>query len=126
MIHRVILGSLERFFATLIEHYAGKFPLWLAPVQVSILNVNQEVKDYALKVKEALEKEDFRVEVDLRDETLQRKIREKEILKIPYMVIVGKKEKADKTISLRKRGMTKAGNISTAEFIEIFKKELAS
>ncbi len=123
MIHRVILGSFERFIATLIEHYAGKFPFWLAPVQVSVLNVTAEAKDYALKIKESLEGEGFRAEVDLRDETLQRKIREKELIKIPYMVIVGKKEMQDGKVSLRARGMKNLGNMGVGDLVDILKKE---
>lgn len=123
MIHRVILGSLERFIATLIEHYAGKFPLWLAPVQVSILNVTAEVKEYASKIKEDLQERGFRVEADLRDETLQRKIREKELLKIPYMVIVGKKEAEEGRVSLRARGMKNLGTMGLEELVTILKKE---
>ena len=123
MIHRVILGSFERFIATLIEHYAGKFPLWLAPIQVSILNVTADAGDYASKIKGDLEEQGFRVEVDLRDETLQRKIREKELLKIPYMVIVGKKEIEKKKISLRGRGMKNLGSMGVEELVSILKKE---
>jgi threonyl-tRNA synthetase len=123
MIHRVLLGSLERFIATLIEHYAGKFPLWLAPVQVSVLNITPDVKDYAFKVKEALENQGFRSEVDLREETLQRKIREKELFKIPYMVIIGKKEKEEEKISLRKQGMKNLGSMNLVELIDILTKE---
>ena len=123
MIHRVILGSIERFFATLIEHYAGRFPFWLSPVQVSVLNVSQETKDYALSVKQVLEKQGVRVEADLRNETLQRKIREKELLKIPYMVIVGKKEVQDKNVSLRKRGMKDLGGVNMDQLLEFLKKE---
>ncbi len=123
MIHRVILGSFERFIATLIEHYAGKFPLWLAPVQVSVLNVTADAKDYASKIKGDLEKQGFRVEVDLRDETLQRKIREKELLKIPYMVIVGEKEVQEGKISLRARGMKNLGSMGVEELAGILKKE---
>jgi len=123
MIHRVILGSFERFIATLIEHYAGKFPLWLAPVQISVLNITSDIKDYAFKVKEELEKEGFRVEADSRDETLQRKIREKELLKIPYMVIVGKKELEQGTISLRGRGMNNLGSMKIEDLLNILKKE---
>ncbi len=123
MIHRVILGSFERFIATLIEHYAGKFPLWLAPVQVSVLNVTADAGDYASKIKGDLEKQGFRVEVDLRDETLQKKIREKELLKIPYMVIVGKKEMQEGKISLRGRGMKNLGGMGTEELVGILKKE---
>ncbi len=125
MIHRVILGSYERFIATLIEHYAGKFPLWLAPVQISVLSVTKEVKDYALKVKENLENEGFRVEADIRDETLQRKIREKELLKLPFMVIVGKKEEQKGEISLRERGMRNLGSMKVEELTEKLKKELS-
>ncbi len=123
MIHRVILGSFERFIATLIEHYAGKFPLWLAPVQVSVLNVTADAGDYASKIKGDLEREGFRVEIDLRDETLQRKIREKELLKIPYMVIVGKKEMEKEKISLRGRGMNNLGSMGVEELVSILKKE---
>jgi threonyl-tRNA synthetase len=124
MIHRVILGSLERFMATLIEHYAGKFPLWMAPTQVSILNITQDVKEYALEVKGLLEAAGLRVNVDSRDETLQKKIREKELLKIPYMAIVGKKERETNKISVRRRGMENLGSMSAEEFITILKKEL--
>ncbi len=124
MVHRAILGSIERFLGALIEHYAGKFPLWLAPVQISVLNVTREAKDYALKVKADLAKAGFRVEADTRDETLQRKIREKELLKIPYMVILGKKEMADKKVSLRKQGMKDFGGMSFKELVDILKKEV--
>ncbi|MCK4520167.1 MAG: threonine--tRNA ligase, partial [Candidatus Omnitrophica bacterium] len=121
MIHRVILGSFERFIATLIEHYAGKFPLWLAPVQVSVLNVTAEAKDYALKIKGILEEGDIRVEADLRDETLQRKIREKELMKIPYMIIVGKKEMQDEKISVRERGMKNLGSMGVEKLVEMIR-----
>jgi threonyl-tRNA synthetase len=126
MIHRVIFGSLERFIATLIEHYAGRFPLWLSPVQLSVLNITEDVKDYAVEVKDALEKENFRVEVDSRNETLQRKIREKEMQKVPFMVIVGKKEKEAKQISLRARGMKNLGNMDIAGLLDLLKKESSS
>ena len=123
MIHRVILGSIERFFATLIEHYAGKFPFWLAPVQISVLSISQDLKEYAFEVKQRLEKEGLRVEVDTRDETLQKKIREKELFKIPYMVIVGKKEKEKEKISLRQRGMKDLGSMGIEDFLDKLKKE---
>lgn len=123
MIHRVILGSIERFFATLIEHYAGKFPLWLAPVQVSVLNITAEVKDYALEVMKSLQSQGFRVEADTRDETLQKKIREKELLKIPYMLIVGKREQQEKKVSLRKQGKKNLGVMELKDVLGILKKE---
>ncbi|UCD15373.1 MAG: threonine--tRNA ligase [Candidatus Omnitrophota bacterium] len=124
MIHRVILGSLERFIATLIEHYGGRFPLWLAPLQVCVLSVTADAKDYAQRVRDRLEEEGLRAESDVRDETLQRKIREKEMLKVPYMVIVGKKEKETKKVSVRKSGMKNLGSMSIEEFSDILKGEL--
>lgn len=123
MIHRVILGSLERFIATLVEHYAGRFPLWLAPVQASILNVAEDTRDYAIEIKQVLEKKDYRVETDLRDETLQRKIRDKELEKIPYLVIVGKREKKERTISVRAGGRKNLGGMRIEEFLEILEAE---
>ncbi|MFO8052606.1 MAG: threonine--tRNA ligase [Candidatus Omnitrophota bacterium] len=123
MIHRVILGSLERFMATLIEHFAGALPFWLAPTQVSVLNINKDVVDYAKEVKTELEKEGFRVENDLDEETLQKKIRKKELLKIPYMIIVGRREKEEKTISLRKRGKENLGSKTLEQLITFLKKE---
>jgi threonyl-tRNA synthetase len=124
MIHRVILGSLERFVATLIEHYAGRFPLWLSPVQVSIITIIPEVADYAAKLKELLDKENLRIDIDVRDETMQKKIREKEMLKIPYMLIIGKKEKESGTISVRRRGMENLGTMEINAFLDMVKKEL--
>jgi len=117
------LGSFERFIATLIEHYAGKFPLWLAPIQISVLSITSGIKDYAIKIKDDLEKEGYRVEVDSRDETLQKKIREKELLKIPYMVIVGKKELEEGNISLRGRGMNNLGSMGIEKLLNILNKE---
>lgn len=125
MIHRAVLGSIERFLGALIEHYAGKFPLWLAPIQVSVLNVTKEAKDYALKIEQILKDKGLRVEADTKDETLQKKIREKELLKVPYMVIVGNKEKESGGISLRARGMKNLGNMEMDEFLNLLKKEEA-
>jgi threonyl-tRNA synthetase len=124
MVHRAILGSIERFLGALIEHYAGKFPLWLAPVQISVLNVTGDAKEYALKVKDDLVSQGFRVEADTRDETLQRKIREKELLKVPYMVIVGKKEQAEGKVSLRQQGGKDLGSMDFKDLINILKKEV--
>ncbi len=121
MVHRVILGSLERFMATLIEHYGGKFPFWLAPVQINVVNITHDAKDYAQEVKLKLEDEGFRVSVDLRDETLQKKIRESELLKVPYMVILGRREKQEGKISLRKRGMKDLGSMTMRDGINILK-----
>ncbi|MBN3040465.1 MAG: threonine--tRNA ligase [Candidatus Omnitrophica bacterium] len=123
MVHRAILGSIERFFGALIENYAGAFPLWLAPVQIEVISITKENKDYAAKVKDVLEKEGFRTELDARDETLQRKIREKELQKIPYMAIVGKNEEEASKVSLRKRGMKNLGLLSLEELVDTLKKE---
>ncbi len=123
MLHRVILGSLERFLATLIEHYAGSFPFWLAPVQISILTVNPEVADYAYQVKRRLEEENWRIEIDTSQETLPKKIRTKELLKIPYMVILGKKEAQEGKVSLRRHGMENLGLMDIDGLVAILKKE---
>jgi len=123
MVHRAILGSIERFFGALIEHYAGAFPFWLAPVQVSVLSLTRETKDYAATVKERLAAAGFRVELDRRDETLQKKIREKELLKVPYMVIVGKKEQESNSVSLRQRGMKNIGVMTLEALVAALKKE---
>ncbi|MCM8819584.1 MAG: threonine--tRNA ligase [Candidatus Omnitrophica bacterium] len=124
MIHRVILGSLERFIATLIEHYKGRFPLWLSPTQVIILTISYEVVDYALEVKENLEKENFRTKIDTKDQTIQKKIREAELLKIPYIVIVGKKEKELRNISVRKSGVKNLGTMDLKNFMNLLKEEV--
>jgi len=124
MIHRVILGSLERFIATLVEHYGGKFPLWLAPVQVRVLSISQSVGDYAMEMKNIVERNGVRVEVDLRNDTLQRKIRDSEGEKIPYLLIVGKNEKRKNTVSVRKRGRENLGEMKIERFLDILKKEV--
>ena len=126
MIHRALLGSLERFLGVLIEHYAGRFPLWLSPVQACVMNITEDVRDYALRVKETLEKEGFRVEADVRDERLQRKIKDNEKAKMPYMAVVGKKEQESGTVSLRQRGMNDLGSKTIQEFVSLLKQELNS
>jgi len=123
MIHRVLFGSLERFLATLIEHYGGRFPLWLAPVQIAIITISQEVKEYAQQIKENLLNAGLRVEADLRDETMQKKIRDKEMQKIPYILVVGNREKEEGTVSVRKSGKENLGSMKTEDFIGMVKKE---
>lgn len=103
MLHRVVFGSIDRFMGILIEHYAGKFPVWLAPVQVKILPVSDKYTDYANEIAQELRKDKIRVEVDDRDEKLGYKIREARMDKVPYMIIVGEKEKNNKSISVRQR-----------------------
>ncbi|MBL7081076.1 MAG: threonine--tRNA ligase [Candidatus Omnitrophica bacterium] len=123
MLHRVILGSLERFIGVLIEHYAGAFPLWLSPVQLRIITVKSEFEDYAGKIKERLKDAGFRVELDMRSETLQKRIRETEMQKIPYALIVGEREVKSDTIAVRKRGNVDMGAMPLEEFIARLKKE---
>ncbi|MDE6056078.1 MAG: threonine--tRNA ligase, partial [Lachnospiraceae bacterium] len=103
MIHRVIFGSIERFIGILIEHYAGKFPVWLSPVQVKLLPVSDRYLSYADKILETLQSAGIRVEADTRDEKLGYKIREAQLDKVPYIIIIGEKEQTNNTISVRQR-----------------------
>ena len=116
MLHRVVLGSVERFIGTLIEHYAGAFPLWLSPVQAVVIPITDRSHDYAEEIFNTLQKENIRVEIDKRNEKLQYKIREQELQKIPYMIIVGDKEKEAGTVSLRAR---KEGNVGVVKIEEV-------
>jgi threonyl-tRNA synthetase len=117
MLHRVILGSLERFLGVLIEHYAGAFPVWLAPVQAILLPITERVHGYTQEVAERLGAADLRVEVDLRPETLRYKIREAQLQKIPYMVVIGDREAAQGTLSPRLRDGTELKDLALADFI---------
>ena len=103
MLHRVVFGSTERFIGILLEHYAGKFPAWIAPVQVKVLPVSDHYNAYAREVAEALEEQDIRTEVDVRKEKLGYKIREARMDKVPYMIIVGENEKNHQSVSVRQR-----------------------
>lgn len=124
MIHRALMGSLERFFGCLIEHYAGAFPLWLAPVQVIILPITDKQHNYVNEVAETLQKEGFRVEKDLRNEKIGFKIREAQISKIPYMVIIGDKEVESRNIAVRKRKSQETDTVDLASFISQLKEEI--
>ncbi len=115
MIHAAIMGSLERFLSVIIEHYAGTFPLWLSPVQVAILPIGKAHKAYAGQVKKALDQENIRTLLREDDETIGKKIRECEMQKIPYLLIVGDKEKKAKTVSVRRRGQTTERERGSAE-----------
>ncbi|RLD16867.1 MAG: threonine--tRNA ligase, partial [Caldiserica bacterium] len=118
LIHRAVFGSIERFFGVLIEHYKGAFPFWLAPTQVRILNITNDVLDYAKDVYEKIKKSGIRVELDSRNITLNKKIREAEMEKIPYTVICGKKEKEKGNVSIREYGRGDRGSISFDEFLK--------
>ncbi len=124
MIHRALLGSMERFIGVLIEHYAGKFPVWLAPVQLILINVGEDVREYTEKLEKQLLVEGIRVESDLREETIGYKIREAISKKVPYIGVIGRKESEEGTISIRKRGEKDSTAIKTDEFLNIINKEI--
>ena len=118
MIHRVVFGSIERFIGILIEHYAGAFPLWLAPVQVKVLPISDKYLDYANEVEKNLSEAGVRVELDSRAEKIGFKIREAQLEKVPYMLIVGEKEEADKLVAVRSRSEGDLGQVSLKEFTQ--------
>jgi len=124
MIHRVVFGSIERFMGVLIEHYGGKFPLWLSPVQVKILPIADRFSDYADEVKHKLEQAGMRCEVDYRTEKIGYKIREAQLDKVPYMLIIGQKEVDNGEISVRKRDEGDIGSLKVENFIEKIIEEL--
>jgi len=124
MIHRAPFGSLERFVAVLTEHCAGNFPLWLSPEQVAVLPISEKYHDYAQTVFAALQEDDIRGYLDDRDEKIGRKIRDAEVKKVPYMLIVGEKEQADGTISVRKKGEGDLGSMSLADFAAHFQQQI--
>ena len=124
MLHRTLLGSMERFVGTLIEHYAGAFPFWLAPVQIAILPVGKNHKDFGQKIKRIFNEHDFRVEVDDSDDTVGKKIREAELQKIPYIIVVGDKEMNSDDLAVRARGKKEVETINIEKFIQQIKKEL--
>ncbi|NGF56949.1 threonine--tRNA ligase [Parapedobacter sp. SGR-10] len=124
MIHRAPFGSLERFVAVLIEHCGGQFPLWLAPEQFIILPVSEKYEEYAQKLLESLNNSDIRGLIDLRDEKVGRKIRDAEVKKLPYMLIVGEKEVESGTVSVRKHGSVDLGSMTKEEFRDLVIKEI--
>ena len=127
MLHRVVFGSIERFIGILIEHYAGKFPVWIAPVQVKILPVSDKYNDYAKKVVANLEEMDIRVELDSRNEKLGYKIREARMEKVPYMIIIGENEQNKALVSVRKRDgeadKQGLGEMRLEDFVELVKRD---
>lgn len=124
MIHRALMGSLERFFGVLIEHYAGAFPLWLAPVQVEILTISERHKDYAVSIKERLKSEYIRTELNVENEKIGYKIRSATLRKVPYLVIIGDKEVSEKEISVRKRSGENIGSFTVENFITMIKDKI--
>ena len=124
MIHRAPFGSLERFVAVLIEHCGGNFPLWLSPEQFIILPISEKYHDYAEKVKQLLKNYDICGPIDKRAETTSRKIRDAEVSKIPFIIVVGEREEAENKITVRKHGGENVGSIFTKDFIEMLQKEI--
>lgn len=124
MIHRVIYGSMERMMAILIENFAGAFPTWLAPVQVKVINISESQLEYAKQVKENLELFGIRVELDDRNESIGKKIRQSQMEKVPYSVVVGDKEVENSTVSVRKRGGVDMGAMSVNDFAQFILKEI--
>ncbi len=125
MIHRALLGSFERFFGILIEHYAGSFPVWLAPVQIVLLPITQAQKQYADTIKQDMLKSSIRVELDDTSQPLTKRIRDASVQKIPYIVIMGAKEVEDKTVSVRVHGKGDVGKFLVPEFIDIINRQIA-
>jgi len=123
MIHRAPFGSMERFIAILLEHTAGNFPLWLTPEQVKILPISEKYEKYAKNVLNLLDNSDIRATIDLRNEKVGRKIRDAEVMKVPYMIIIGEKEADNGTVSVRKHKEGDLGNFTIDEFVDIIRKD---
>ena len=125
MIHRVAFGSIERFIGILIEHFAGAFPTWLAPVQARVMAISDKYSEYAERVTKQLEEAGLRAEMDRRSEKIGYKIREAQTQKIPYMLVVGQKEEETKTVAVRSRFAGDEGASSVNDFISMIQKEIA-
>ena len=126
MLHRAILGSLERFIGILIENHAGALPLWLSPVQVVVLNISEGQSDYAREVTNKLKNNDIRAQSDLRNEKITYKIREHSLQKLPYQIIVGDKEVAAEMVAVRSRSGSDLGQMSLQALIERLKVEIST
>jgi threonyl-tRNA synthetase len=124
MIHRAPFGSMERFVAVLIEHCGGNLPLWLAPEQVAVLPISEKFEEYAQSVVEMLRKYDIRPVIDLRDEKIGRKIRDAELQKTPYMLIIGEKEVQQQLLSVRRHGVGDQGTESPESFLSRVRSEI--
>ncbi len=126
MLHRAILGSLERFIGILIENHAGALPMWLSPVQAVVLNISEAQADYVTEVVKTLRSRGFRVEADLRNEKITYKIREHSVRKLPYLLVVGDKEKAAEVVAVRARGNQDLGQMSLEEVVERWQREIST
>ena len=125
MLHRAILGSLERFIGILIEQHAGNFPLWLAPVQMVIMNITDRQAEYAEKLRLELEKQGFRTKIDLRNEKIGFKIREHSMQRVPYLLVIGDKELETRTVSVRTHQVEDLGSLSIGELGERLRNQIA-
>jgi len=126
MLHRAILGSLERFLGILIENHGGAFPLWLAPVQAVVMNISEAQGEYVADLVAQLRSQGFRVEADLRNEKINYKIREHSLQKLPYLLVVGDKERDAGKVAVRVRGGQDLGQMSITELVELWQRELIS
>jgi threonyl-tRNA synthetase len=126
MIHRALLGAIERFFGVLVEHYAGNFPLWLAPVQVKVLPITDSLNDYATGIVRKLEESGIRAVIDDRSEKVGAKIRDAEMMKVPYMFIVGGREAEANSVSVRKHTAGDLGAKTVDEAVAMLKAEIES
>jgi len=124
MIHRAPFGSMERFVALLIEHCAGNFPLWLAPEQVAILPISEKFQDFAQEIQSMLTTADIRSTIDQRDEKIGRKIRDAEVQKIPFMLIIGEKEVESRTVAVRRHGQGQGETLKIEAFVALLNTEL--
>jgi len=125
MLHRAVLGSLERFIGILIEQYSGTFPLWLAPVQLTVINIASRHEEYSEKVRQELEKQGYRVKIDLRNEKIGFKIREHSMQRVPYLLIIGDKELEDQTIAVRSQKGDDLGSLPLADLTSMLNKQIA-
>jgi threonyl-tRNA synthetase len=126
MLHRAIVGSMERFIGILIENHAGTFPLWLSPVQIAVVNISESQADYATEIADNLRKQGFRVNLDLRNEKITYKIREHSIQKVPYIVVVGDKEKEASTVAVRTRGNLDLGVMPVSALVDRLNHEVVT
>jgi threonyl-tRNA synthetase len=123
MLHRAIVGSMERFIGILIEHHAGQFPAWLAPIQAVVMNITDAQGDYVDEVRKTLANQGFRVHADLRNEKIGYKIREHTLQRVPYLLVVGDREKENGQISVRTRGGEDLGTMTVSEFASRLRNE---
>ncbi len=126
MIHRALMGSLERFFGVLIEHYAGAFPLWLSPVQISVLSITERHVEYCKGILGSLMKEGIRADIDVENEKIGYKIRKATLLKTPYMCIIGDKEIEKNSVNIRRRDGENIGEMSVEKMISFLKDKISN